>query len=213
MVHIYYHIYATDGVETIIDEQLNLIKNHFDFPYNLNVGIAISEENKSIENILNKFDGNVRDVRANANEFVTLDLMQKDKDKFGDSDYILYLHTKGASKQDKELYNNIISWRHVMNYFNLEKCKSVITLFEKTNYNTYGILLGTAGIYKIYSGNFWWAKASYIKTIDLGNMRKSRTKAETDFIQNGVDWKPYSPYNRVGENHYSILFKKEEYEI
>lgn len=211
MVHIYYHIYATDGVESIIDEQLNLIKNHFDFPYKLNIGIAIAEDNKSITHILNKFNDNVKDVRANGNEFVTLDLIQKDKDKFGDSDYILYLHTKGASKQNKELYRNIVSWRHIMNYFNIEKSKSVINLFEKTNYNTYGILFGVAGIYKVYSGNFWWAKASYIKTIDLGEMRKSRTKAETDFIQKGIDWKPYSPYNREGENHYSILFKREEY--
>jgi hypothetical protein len=31
MVHIYYHIYAIDGVEEIIDEQLSLIEKHFDF--------------------------------------------------------------------------------------------------------------------------------------------------------------------------------------
>ncbi len=213
MVHIYYHIYAIDGVESIIDEQLNLIKNYFNFPYKLNVGISISEDNKSISHILNKFNDNVKDVRARGHEFVTLDLIEKDKEIFGDSDYILYLHTKGASKQNAPNYSNIESWRCLMNYYNLEKCKSVITLFEKTNYNTYGVLLGKAGKWRIYSGNFWWARASYIKTIDLSNIRKSRTNAETDFIQNGVDWKPYSPYNKEGENHYSILFKKEEYGI
>ena len=213
MVHIYYHIYATNGVESIIDEQLNLIKNHFDFPYKLSVGISIAEDNKSISHILNKFNDDVKDVRARGHEFVTLDLIEKDKKKFGDSDYILYLHTKGASKQNAPNYVHIESWRHLMNYFNLEKCKSVINLFEKTSYNTYGILFGTAGTYRVYSGNFWWAKASYIKTIDLGDMKKSRTKAETDFIQKGIDWKPYSPYNREGENHYSILFKKEDYGI
>jgi hypothetical protein len=207
MIHIYYHIYAIDGVETIIDEQLNLIKSHFDFPYILNVGISIGQDDKCITHILNKFD-NVRDVRARGNEFVTLDLIEKDKDKFGDSDYILYLHTKGASKQNLE---NVISWRHLMNYFNIEKYKNIFKIFEKTDYNTYGVLLGSAGKWKLYSGNFWWAKASYLKTIKMDGVKKNRFNAEVDYIQNGVDWKPYSSYNREGENHYSILFKKEEY--
>jgi hypothetical protein len=207
MVHIYYHIYAIDGVESIIDEQLDLIKKHFDFPYILNVGISIAEDNTSIDYIINKFE-KIRDVRCKGNEFVTLDLIEKDKQKFGDSDYILYIHTKGASKQNLE---NIVSWRHLMNYFNIEKYKNIFKIFEKTDYNTYGVLLGTAGKWKLYSGNFWWAKASYLKTIKMDGVRKNRFNAEVDYIQNGMDWKPYSSYNREGENHYSILFKREEY--
>jgi hypothetical protein len=207
MVHIYYHIYAIDGVESIIDEQLNLIKKHFDFPYILNVGISIANDNTSIDYIINKFE-KIRDVRSKGNEFVTLDLIEKDKEKFGDSDYILYIHSKGASKQNLE---NVVSWRHLMNYFNIEKVKNIFKIFEKTDYNTYGVLLGKAGKWKLYSGNFWWAKASYLKTIKVEGVRKNRFNAEVDYIQNGIDWKPYSSYNREGENHYSILFKREEY--
>jgi hypothetical protein len=210
MVHIYYHIYATDGVETIIDEQLALIKKHFDFPYILNVGIALANQNQSISYIFDKVK-NIRDVRASGNEFVTLDLIEKDKEKFGDSDYILYLHTKGASKQNNVGYNSIISWRHLMNYYNIELNKKVFNIFEKTSYNTYGVLLGKAGNWKIYSGNFWWAKASYLKTIEMDGVKRNRYNAEVDYIQNGIDWKPYSPYNKEGENHYLIEFKREEY--
>lgn len=207
MVHIYYHIYAIAGVESIIDEQLNLIKVHFDFPYVLNVGISIANDNESISYLFEKFD-NVRDVRAKGNEFVTLDVLEKDKEKFGDSDYILYLHTKGASKQDNQ---NVISWRHLMNYFNIEKCKNIFKIFEKTDYNTYGVLLGSLGKWKLYSGNFWWAKASYLKTIQMDGVRRNRFNPEVDYIQNGTDWKPYSPYNKEGENHYLIEFKRKEY--
>jgi len=212
MVHIYYHIYAIDGVETIIDEQLNLIKSHFDFPYILNVGIALSNQNQSISHIFDKVK-NIRDVRANGNEFVTLDLIEKDKNKFGDSDYILYLHTKGASKQNNAGYNSIISWRYLMNYYNIELNKKVFNIFEKTAYNTYGVLLGKAGNWKIYSGNFWWAKSSYLKTIEMDGVKRNRYNAEVDYIQNGIDWKPYSPYNKEGENHYLIEFKREEYQL
>ena len=212
MIHIYYHIYAIDGVESIIDEQLSLIKKHFDFPYILNVGISIADENKSISNILDILDkSKIRDVRAKGHEFITLDLIQKDREKFGDSDYILYIHTKGASKQLDKQYDNIISWRHLMNYFNIEQCKKVFNIFEKTAYNTYGVLYSVLAKSKLYSGNFWWSTGKYIKTINIDAVKKNRYNAEINYIQNGADWKPYSSYNRAGENHYSILFKREEY--
>jgi hypothetical protein len=208
MVHIYYHIYAIDGVESIIDEQLNLIKKHFDFPYILNVGISIADDNTSIDYIINKFE-KIRDVRSRGNEFVTLDLIEKDKQKFGDSDYILYIHTKGASKQNLE---NVVSWRHLMNYFNIEKVKNVFKLFDKTDYNTYGVLLSNGDGWKLYSGNFWWAKALYVKELNFENIKKrNRYQAEWNFISTGENWKPYSSYNVNERNHYSILFKKEEY--
>lgn len=207
MVHIYYHIYAVDGVESIIDEQLNLIKAHFNFPYKLNVGISIAEDNLSISHILDKFDNNVKDVRAKGHEFVTLDLIEKDKDKFGDSDYILYLHTKGASKQNDTKYENIITWRQIMNYFNIEKVLNVFKLFEKTEFNTYGILF--YGFF--YSGNFWWMTGQYAKTIELQGIKKNRFNAEIKYIQSGKNWKPYSPYNRDNEDNYSINFKRNEY--
>jgi hypothetical protein len=216
MVHIYYHIYAIDGVESIIDEQLNLIKNHFDFPYILNIGISLANDKISIYDFLKKYS-NIRDVRANGNEWVTLDLIRKDSKKFGDSDFILYLHTKGASKQSQPNYENIITWRHLMNYFNIEKVKNVFKIFDKTEYNTYGVLYGE--IYdsllktdwKLYSGNFWWAKASYLKTINLEDIKLNRAAAETKYIQSGQNWKPYSAYNVDVTNHYNINFKREEY--
>ena len=212
MVHIYYHIYAIEGVEEIIDEQLSLIEKHFDFPYILNVGISIANENISTTSILEKIKPNLRDIRSKGNEWTTLDLIRTDTEKFGDFDYILYIHTKGASKQNDSQYENIISWKHLMNYFNIELNKNVFNIFNKTEYNTYGTLYGQAGPWKIYSGNFWWMKASYAKTINLdGVKRNNRFAAEHSFIQMGKNWKPYSSYNREGENHYEILFKREEY--
>ena len=207
MIHIYYHIYAIDGVESIIDEQLNLIKTHFDFPYILNVGISIADDNISIDYIINKFE-KIRDVRSKANEFVTLDLIEKDKEKFGDSDYILYIHTKGASKQDNQ---NVISWRYLMNYFNIEKVKNVFKLFEKTEFNTYGVHYIASNNKSHYSGNFWWAKSSYLKTLNMSGVGKgNRFNAEVHFVQNGINWKPYSAFN-PDLNLYVTEIKREEY--
>jgi hypothetical protein len=209
MVHIYYHIYAIDGVESIINEQLDLIKKHFDFPYILNVGISIGKEDYSTTHIIEKFD-NVRDIRAMGDEWTTLYLIEKDKESFGDSDYIFYFHTKGASRQNDNTYQNIISWRHIMNYFNIEKVKNVFKLFQKTQFNTYGILF----VKRNYSGNFWWAQADYLKTLNLeGIIPKNRFAAENAYIQSGENWKPYSAYDFDCENnhHYWVNFKKELY--
>jgi hypothetical protein len=217
MVHIYYHIYAVEGVESIINEQLSLIEAHFNFPYILNVGISIGKDNMSIDWMLkklNRYDNpnwKVRDIQSNGHEFVTLDLIEKDIQKFGDSDYILYLHTKGASKIDTPAYDNIESWRRLMNYFNIEKVQNVFDIFKRSKFNTYGVLFTSIANWRIYSGNFWWMTGKYAKTLKLENIRKSRTKAETDFIQNGEDWQPYSPYNLENLNHYLVNFKRNEY--
>lgn len=209
MVRVYYHIYAIDGVESIIDEQLDLIKKYFDFPYILNVGISIADENKSISNILSILDKNsIRDIRAMGNEFTTLELIQKDTKIFGDSDYIFYLHTKGASKQNDENYKNIISWRNLMNFFNIQKVKDVFKLFERTDFNTYGVLFTSVANWRIYSGNFWWAKSNYLKTLNIDDVIRNRFNAETNYIQMGEDWKPYSPYNKENKNHYLIDFNE-----
>ena len=218
MVHIYYHIYTMEGVEEIIDEQLSLIEKHFDFPFILNIGISIPTENISNSIILKKIysfkklNPIIRDMRSKGHEYITLDLIDSDKNTFSDSDCILYFHTKGASKQKDSKYNNVKTWRHLMNYFNIEKVKNVFQLFAKTEFNTYGVLFGKAGAWIIYSGNFFWMKGDYAKSLELSKAKKSsRYSAEHSFIQLGKNWKPYSAYNREGENHYEINFKREDY--
>jgi hypothetical protein len=62
-----------------------------------------------------------------------------------------------------------------------------------------------------YSGNFWWAKASYLKTINLDDIKLNKAAAETKYIQSGQNWKPYSVYDVDITNHYNINFKREEY--
>mgnify|MGYP003337164235 CR=1 FL=1 len=176
MVRIYYHIYVIDGVESIIDEQMSLIEKHFNFPYILNVGISIANENQSTSSIIEKFykfnkpNYRIREVRAWGNEFSTIDLIEKDKDKFGDSDYILYLHTKGASKQNVPNYNNIISWRHLMNYWNIEKSDFALDILKNTNYNAYGVLLCDINNCIFYSGNFWWASSNYLSQLSIDDL-------------------------------------------
>ena len=47
--------------------------------------------------------------------------------------------------------------------------------------------------------------------INLSDLYKNRFNAEIGYIQSGIDWKPYSSYNRDEINYYQIDFKREEY--
>jgi|688.fasta_scaffold324724_2 hypothetical protein len=199
MIRIYYHIYAIEGVESIINEQLKLIKKCINKPYSLTVGVAVSENNNSVDEITKLIYGYnpkiiIGDTKLIGNEFVTLNLIEKDKSSFDDSDYILYLHTKGASKQNTNEYSESERWRNVMQLYNVQHIKNVFEVFNSGLYNTYGVLLETVNDSKnvIYSGNFWWMIGEYAKTIDVTGVYKNRWNAELQYIQMGINWKPYS---------------------
>ena len=224
MVKIYYHIYAVDGIEKIMDEQLNLIQNFFTFPYLLNVGISTPFQNKDISKILEnvykyaKSNYAIRDVRYKSSEFVTLDLIENDCKNgiIKDDDFVLYLHSKGASYIDRDIkrFENTQSWRRIMEYFLIEKHKDVFNIFNKTDFNTYGVFLYKRGRINLhYSGNFWWIRGDYAKTLDTSIIDKNnRYNAESHFIQMG-DWKPYCLYNNEPalNNIYGYMFKREVY--
>jgi hypothetical protein len=202
MIRIYYHIYAIDGVESIIEEQLSLMETHFNFEHIINIGICLSEENTPIDNIIkliNKHNKSnqivVCDIKNECNEFVTLDLIETHKSTFDDNDLIFYLHTKGASKQKSGEYEEILIWRNRMHDTNIINHNYVFDLFNSTDFNTYGLLLENVGNL-IYSGNFWWVKGKYIKTINIENIEKNRWNAELQYIQNGISWVPHSEYTK-----------------
>jgi hypothetical protein len=136
----------------------------------------------------------IGDTKLMGNEFVTLNLIETDKSSFDDTDYILYLHTKGASKQNTKEYAESERWRNVMQLYNIQHINNIFEVFNSGLYNTYGVLLETVNDSKnvIYSGNFWWMIGEYAKTIDVTGVYKNRWNAELQYIQMGINWKPYS---------------------
>jgi hypothetical protein len=86
------------------------------------------------------------------------DLVQSTDEEF----YVCYMHHKGISSNHHE-------WRRYMQYWNIEKWKECIQHLDE-GYDTCGASFLTAdspsltcGPYPIYAGNFWWAKASYLR--------------------------------------------------
>lgn len=78
---------------------------------------------------------------------------------------ILYLHTKGVSyKPDHYFFPGIVSWINYMLFCLVENSDKCIKLLN--NYDTVGVNIKEHDENPIhYSGNFWWAKSSYLKNL------------------------------------------------
>jgi len=72
---------------------------------------------------------------------------------------VMYIHTKGVGK---EINLCIEDWIHYMLYFLVEKHEDVIN--KLIDFDTVGVDLREEPVLH-YSGNFWWAKSSYISSL------------------------------------------------
>ena len=107
-------------------------------------------------------------------ETLTLKAIQEFCADEKNSDYkILYLHQKGL----KDITNlNVRDWRLMMEYFLVHRWEECISLLSE--YDCVGVNWLTdcfLGKYPHYSGNFWWANASYIKTLNNSYLENNRT--------------------------------------
>jgi len=127
---------------------------------------------------------------------------------------ILYFHMKGASKET--LVAN--SWRLMMEYFVIDKWKECIEYLNDYDcvgqtFNPLGTTIWSDGRTTdnnglgCYHGNFWWANASYVQTLDhqyletdyrfdrefwIGTNKNVKAKS---FIEYGkYDYEPYTHY-------------------
>lgn len=91
-------------------------------------------------------------------EFPTIDLLyQHAKEHDG---LVLYLHTKGVTKGGL----SIDDWRACMLYWTVERWRECADKLLK-GYDVVGITRCETPK-PHYQGNFWWAKTSYLRTLD-----------------------------------------------
>jgi len=252
MVHIYYHIYAFKNAFEIVKEQINYIQNSF--KSKIKVNIVITTPDRLGRMSMNDCSSEIYDwlskeiLTSNENyvirdyiiseeirptEWATLDFIIKDRELFSKDDFILYLHTKGAShdsheeshvpnRHEKHRINyekNTINWKRTMEYYLIEKNEECIDILKSGEYNTIGTFLNEPMITNIETcaGNYFWMTSDYTKTL-LTNPKESeidkndRSSAESNFINTGINWKPYSmfniPWNKFGTEKFDKLLKQ-----
>jgi hypothetical protein len=77
-----------------------------------------------------------------------------------DDFYVLYLHTKGVRHNNTNPCVN--DWVKALSYFNIYQHETCIKGLEEND--AVGVNLSDSPC-KHYSGNFWWSKSSYLRTL------------------------------------------------
>jgi cephalosporin hydroxylase len=126
--------------------------------------------------------------------------------------YYWYLHTKGLRWFGTERERNVLDWIQIMLYWNINLWEKAVSSLQY-GYDTYGINLvdkidGTE-VVKHYSGNFWWSKSSYLKTLPyiIGEKYNDPEFWIMKMIPN-----TFSPYHSK-VNHYNIPHPLELYSV
>ena len=105
---------------------------------------------------------NILDVRdtsepTNIYEGQTLKLLHN-RCLLDDNTLVLYTHSKGIGHPT--IFNNC--WRQILDYYSIDQWKQCVDILQ----NTDNELVGVKDISKLtVSGNVWWARSSYIKTL------------------------------------------------
>jgi hypothetical protein len=82
--------------------------------------------------------------------------------------YVCYIHHKGVSSGQH-------SWRHYMQYWNIEKWKECVAKLDE-GYDLCGASFLNNPPHPFYAGNFFWARASYLR-----KCKRIKSPAENNF--------------------------------
>jgi hypothetical protein len=202
-VAIFYHIYQINNWEEIYQEQMSLIVGSklYDVADFISIGI---NGNKILKYEDTKIKCNIN-YNLEKEESDTLKRL-KNFAESNDNYKILYIHTKGVTI-DSDPVND---WRKYMNYCNIEKWRETLTLLD--SYDAVGcnyMERSSYGPYPHFSGNFWWAKSEYIKTLDHSFL-ESDFRFDREFWIGTGKGKMFEVANS-GINHYTERYERHRY--
>jgi hypothetical protein len=115
-------------------------------------------------------------LTTHAFEFPTLDLLQSESQTMPPDTPVLYMHTKGVSRNssvtvqdwtDMMLYFDVERWRDRLEELREHDCTGVNFGGSREDYEKDPSTWGYTSSPVCYSGNFWWSKASHLARLPL----------------------------------------------
>lgn len=225
---IFSHNYLVNNWYEIVSEQLSLLKTSELYQNSSKIYYcAYSDDNfevYSFINLVKKYDLDKKILITifpfNDREKDTLVLLQEIVKNYEDAN-ILYYHTKGVTavkNYSVEVQKNIVSWRNIMNYHNIEKWKNAIAALDD-GHDMYGVLYSTYTINGIngypdrsvnfYAGNFWWCTSKHINKLPSAKMLDNYKDVESFITSIPHKW-ANTPYPTEG-NIYLRYFDPQTY--
>jgi hypothetical protein len=122
---------------------------------------------------------------------------------------VLFFHAKGASRQ---FVPQLHSWRMFLEYYVIDKWRECIDKLKE--YDSVGVKLRMKP-FPHYSGNFWWANADYVATLDENFLYTQGEHGKIDrelMIGSGDRFDPCDLHHVHKEmNMYDTIFTEDNY--
>ena len=121
--------------------------------------------------------------------------------------HTLYFHTKGcASNHTNDI--RIFDWDDLMTYFAIVRWQDSVAKLNE-GYSAVGVNFVPGGR-QHFSGNFWWARNDYLRTLPKVTEPTSYRWAYEFYIGYNHNFKPFCPF-RSPVNHYNLRCPPELY--
>ena len=166
-IKIFMHANDLPGAHELMSEQLTRLNEHdlFDAAETIFLCTNGNEQNFAGAQVALGTYRNIRlwhtSNRTDLWEYPTLELVKRNCEAADEEYNIFYFHLKGLSRLGNQ---NVTDWRKFMEYWMIDRWQECVEKLE----NGYD-LVGTNIIEQPWlhsSGNFWWSKSSYIKTLE-----------------------------------------------
>ena len=168
-VYVFYHIFCNDNTLDIVRDQATKIiysglyddTTHI-YCFLTGNKVHIDAVKSYIDTLPRKFI--VKEIGENDTSYERFTLTKIDK-MVKDSDFILYIHTKGVSRsQSKDIISDhIYLWRNYMEWYLIKNYKKCIE--KLATHDVVGAIYKDWKIGPHFSGNFWWTTGSYYKKL------------------------------------------------
>ena len=211
----YIHICQEGDWQKPFDLIMNSIKNYGLFNETVEIRCGIVSNSGIFKNDTRFDDPKIKIIYTSTSNFYerkTLEHMRQYADIDSPNSKYWYAHTKVISHFGKGNFHKekcIIDWINLLNFWNFEHWRIAV---EKLNdYDTYGC--SGCNIHHLhYSGNFWWARASHVKTLPL-NIGQGYTDPEFWICINNNKMYNIFTSGFEGGGHYNNLYPQSLYKL
>lgn len=180
---VFYHVLMIHNWHEMVREQLAKLVDSGLYYHCEKVYIgALGQDIETLEEIIKDYD-KCDIIRYSEDEkkyeFWTLKIIWHLAQK--ESFNAVYIHTKGVSFPDN---SGGKYWRDYMMHYNVINYKDCLKALRE-GYDTCGVKLRQktdSPVYKVhYSGNFWWAKSTYIRKLEDPETMNTKNRFEAEF--------------------------------
>lgn len=168
-IFVYFHVSALGNWMDVVRAQLTRFSkdSFYDLISQIRIGflgdtLAISKLRELIKPFT-KAVIHVTGENIKMAERLTLTALREDSQS--SEFFALYLHSKGVTRFNDKIYPNIVDWVEAMCFFLVSQHQSCLRyLNSDAGVSALGLNCYTEP-FPHFSGNFWWAKSSYVRTL------------------------------------------------